>query len=477
MKIDFKQNKFKFDRKFLFHFFALFLIFFLLHSCRWIYHNFHRVNFDEIGIVLNSGIAGADSGLFWSFIKKALLRSLMWTTIVAVFMNFFRHNKKIVLLTYIVCLGLLYQKIIISNVQFGSIFNMTKSDFYETEYVNPENVEISWPKKKNVLFIALESIEKAYGSNDVFNEILTPNITELEKKNISFEKYHSISGLSHTIAAITGFTTGLPLYYTSFSDVEKMVGAYGIGTIFKNAGYQTWSMFPATGKFSHKESFMKRMGFETVIDGENIRGQLENPPAEAPFSGVDDGTFFDWSKETIQNIVKSKKPYFIFMETLNTHCKGYFTEYCRKIGFKQETAEDIVKCDDKIIYDFVKWFRKTDPYAVIILINDHAQHTGPIIKKLSNIQNRALSNAFINTDIFKGVDTTRPVSAMDFFPTIVESAGAKIKGCKLGLGTSLSNHCKQVKTMRERFPDNELGDKMEQKNDLYYELATGRKKK
>ena len=400
MKINIKPNKFKFDRKFLLHFIALFFIFFLMLSCRWIYHNFHRVNFDEIGIVLNSGISGADTGLFWSFIKKSLLRSFIWTTIIAVFINFFRDNKKILLLTYIVCLGLLYQKIIISNVQFGSVFNMTKSDFYETEYIDPVSVEISWPQHRNVLFIALESIEKAYGSSDVFDEVLTPNITALEKQNISFEQYHSISGFSHTIAAITGFTTGLPLYYTSYSNVEKMVGAYGIGTIFKNAGYQTWSMFPATGKFSRKQGFMQRMGFDNVIDGETIRAQMENPPAEAPFHGVDDGTFFDWSKEKIKDIVKSKQPYFIFLETINTHCSGYFTEYCKKIGFKQETAEDIVKCDDKIISDFITWFRKTDPNAVVILINDHAQHSGPIMEKLNNVPNRALSNVFINTNIF-----------------------------------------------------------------------------
>ena len=66
---------------------------------------------------------------------------------------------------------------------------------------------------------------------------------------------------------------------------------------------------------------------------------------------------------------------------------------------------------------------------------------------------------------------------MDFFPTIIESAGARINGCKLGLGTSLSNRCKDVKTMRERFSDKELENKMEQKNDLYYKLATGREKK
>lgn len=477
MKIDLKPTKFKFDKKLLFYFISMFLIFFIMNSCRWTYHNFHRINFDEIGIVLNSGLTGTDSGLLWSFIRKAVFNSLKWTVVISIFLNFFRNHKKIIFLVYAVCLVFLCQKVKNSNIQFGSFFNFNHSTFYESEYIDPKNTNIKWDKKRNVLFIALESIEKVYGSTDVFNEVLTPNITNIEKQNISFENYHSLSGLSHTIAAITGFTTGLPLFYTSYSQIEKMVGASGIGSIFKDAGYETWSIFPATGKFSLKGNFMHRMGFDNVIDGEDIRKSMPTPPTEAPFYGVDDGTLFDWSKETIKNIVKSKKPYFLFMETINTHCKGYFTEYCKNIGFKQKRTEDIIKCDDKIISDFVKWFQKTDPSAVIILINDHPQHSGVIMKKLNLVKNRNLANVFINTNVFKGADLNRPVSAMDFFPTIVESAGAKIDGCKLGLGVSLTKRCQNVQTLRERYNDQELENLMEQKNNLYYKLSTGKEKK
>ena len=165
------------------------------------------------------------------------------------------------------------------------------------------------------------------------------------------------------------------------------------------------------------------------------------------------------------------------METINTHLEGFFTDYCRNIGFKQETTQDITKCDDKIIYDFVKWFRAADPTAVIILLNDHKQHSGPLMKKLNTISNRPLANVFINTPIFQGADLHRPVSAMDFFPTMLSAAGAKIDGCKMALGVSLDTACQGTKTLRERFSDQELQSMMEQKNDLYYQLATGKDKK
>ena len=84
---------------------------------------------------------------------------------------------------------------------------------------------------------------------------------------------------------------------------------------------------------------------------------------------------------------------------------------------------------------------------------------------------------FINTDIFDGADMTRPVSAMDFFPTVIEAAGGKIDGCRLGLGVSLSKRCNKTKTLRERFDKPQLEQLMEQNNDLYYKLATGKDKK
>lgn len=477
MKFNLRPAKFKFDKKFIFYFLSLFIIFFIMNSCRWTYHNFHRVNFDEIGIVLNSGFGGTDSDLIHSFLKKSVWRSLWWVSGLSVLCSIYK-NIILTIVVYMAVFAMFIHKLSISNIQLGSVFNNTKSNFYETEYVDPKSVKITWPKRRNVLFIALESIEKIYGNQEVFGEVLTPHITQLEKENISFENYHSVSGLSHTIAAITGFTTGLPLFFTAFSNIEKMAGLnYGIGNIFKDAGYKTYSIFPASGKFSLKSNFMQRVGFDDIHDGEYIITQLTNPPNLRPFHGVDDGILFEYSKPIIQNIINQKQPYFIFMETINTHCRGYFTEYCEKIGFQQKTMQDITMCDDKIISDFVKWFRKSDPTAVIILVNDHKQHQGSLMKKLEKIEDRPLANVFINTPIFNATDLTRPVTAMDFFPTIVESAGAKINGCRLGLGTSLSNRCQNVKTLRERYSDSELENLMEQKNDLYYKLSTGKDKK
>ena len=437
---------------------------------------FSRVNFDEVALVLSAGTGGVDSELFWSFFRKVILRALGWAFVLAAI-----GEIKIRYLRLVIGIGaaafLIYRSAT-TNIQMGSFGGGHPSDFYETYYVNPETVNISFKNKKNVLFIALESMEKVYDNQELFsNGGLIPNITKLEKQNISFERYHAMSGLSHTIAAITGFTTGLPLFYSGFQGVRKMLGVKtGIGTIFKNNGYDTYSIFPASGRFSLKSDFLERMGFDTIYDGEKLDAMSDVELDKKPFNGVDDGTMFDLSKPIISDIIKSSKPYFLFMETVNTHCKGYFTQACRDMGFPQDNMEDIARCEDKLVYDFVVWFMKQDPGAVVILLDDHAQHSGAIMKKLATVSDRPLSNVFINAKALRGVDVMRPVSAMDFFPTIIEAAGGMIDGCRLGLGTSLSKRCEHTKTLREMFESNELTQKMEQNNNLYYELATGVKR-
>lgn len=470
--------KIKFNKNYLILFVVLLFILLVECAIKWTFNQFGRVNMDEVLLVINSGPGGMDMGLVWSFVKKVVMRAFGWATALTILCAVFKRYKIVTWASVIAVSGVFLYRLVSCNIQMGSFFNFKKSDFYQKHYIDPNTAKISFPEKRNIVVIALESMEKIYADEKLFGDGgIIPNITKMEQEHFSFENYNSLSGLSHTIAAITGFTTGLPLFYTSYRNIEKMRGASGIGTIFKNNGYQTWAIFPASGNFSKKSGFLTRMGFDRIYDGHELRDMLDYELDVAPFQGVDDYTLFELSKPIITNIIKSDQPYFIFMETVNTHCEGYFTDACRKMGFAQETMEDIAKCDDKIIYDFVQWMRQADPSAVIILLNDHPQHSGEIMKKLSRIKNRPLANVFINTNIFDGANMSRPVAAFDFFPTIIESAGGEIHGCRLGLGTSLSARCGANKTLREQYGDAPLEKLMEQRNDLYYKLASGVDKK
>ncbi len=471
---------FKINRKFFYIWLGLFCLVALSLAVRWTTKQFGRINLDEIALVMHVGLGGMDSGLLGSFIHKVVVRGAFISLGLSILCQLFAQYKFVTKICFaIVGLAIVF-RLCTGNVQLGSFFYTTTSNFYETEYVDPETTIVRFPKKRrNVLLIVLESIEKSYANADVFpNGVLTPRITNLENNHISFHRYEVLSGLTHTIAAITGMTTGLPLFFTGYKQVEKMVGAHGIGNVLKKHGYQTWAMFPASGDFSLKANFLRRIGFDNVYDGVYFKSLLTRPLDVSPFDGVDDASLFTMARPMISDIISADKPYFILMETVNTHCEGYFTQACRDMGFPQQEMSDIFKCEDAIISDFVKWFRKQDPDAVVVLINDHTLHSGDeILQAIEDIEVRALANVFINTNVFYGADMNRPVAAFDFFPTIIEAAGGEITGCRLGLGTSLTARCGDVPTLREKYGDQDLELLMEQRNDLYYQLATGKRQK
>ncbi|MBD5391547.1 LTA synthase family protein [bacterium] len=463
---------FKFDKYFWYVFIALFAILFLECSIHWTYKVFGRVNLDEISLTLTLGLGGTDSSFYIDFAKRVFLRALGWAVGLALICRLFKKYAIVTWITFIIVFGILCGRLATNNVQTGSFFNFKTSTFYETEYVNPTTAEISFPQKRNVLVIMLESMEKIYANEDLFGPGgLTPNITQLERNNVSFQHYNSIAGMSRTISAIIGVTTGLPLFYKNHKNVKKMLGATGVGEVLATHGYQTWAMFPASGQFSQKGELLKRMGMQHVIDGPQLLAAMNPKPELQPFSGLEDYAFFEQVRPIVSDIIRQKQPYFIFMETVNTHIPGFYPSECKKMGFGKQNMQNIIKCDDKIITNFVKWFTAQDPNAVVILINDHTTHVNNSI--LSQIADRPLNNVFINTNIFTKSDTNRPISALDFFPSIIEAAGGKIKGCRLGLGTSLSERCKDTPTLRERYSDAELEKIMQQKNKLYFQLVWG----
>ena len=467
---------FKLDKYFWCVFIALFAILFLECSIHWTYKVFGRVNFDEISLTLTMGLGGTDSSFYIDFAKRVVLRALFWAFGLGIICRLLKKYVIVTWVAFIVVAGILCGRLMHNNVQSGSFFNFSTSTFYETEYVSPIEAEISFPNKRNVLVIMLESMEKAYASEELFGSGgLTPNITQLERNNVSFEHYNSIAGMTRTISAIIGVTTGLPLFYKNHMNVKKMLGATGVGEVFSTHGYQTWAMFPASGQFSQKAELLKRMGMQHVIDGPQLLAAMKQKPELQPFDGLDDYAFFQEARPIVSDIISQKQPYFIFMETVNTHVPGFYPSECSEMGFGKNNMKNVIRCDDKIIADFVKWFIAKDPTAVVILINDHTMHVNKsdIMTKLAQVSDRSLNNAFINTNIFEQNDKDRPISALDFFPSIIEAAGGEIKGCRLGLGTSLSSRCKGIQTLREKYSDAELEKLMQQKNKLYFQLVWG----
>ena len=88
------------NKKFIKIFISLFIIVFFAWLVKWIHGQFGRINFDEIAIVLNSGIGGTDSQILWAFVRKVLLRSLFYAGLGAFICHWFKYRRNVLLLVF-----------------------------------------------------------------------------------------------------------------------------------------------------------------------------------------------------------------------------------------------------------------------------------------------------------------------------------------------------------------------------------------
>lgn len=110
-----------------------------------------------------------------------------------------------------------------------------KTKIFETAYVDPNKVDITFPEeKRNLIYIYLESMETTYFSKDEGGALevnIIPGLYELAQKNINFSQnstvggFEPVSGTTWTVGALVGQTAGIPL--KTPKDVTDMHNGYG----------------------------------------------------------------------------------------------------------------------------------------------------------------------------------------------------------------------------------------------------------
>ena len=96
---------------------------------------------------------------------------------------------------------------------------VTPSDFIEQHYVDPDDVQLTFPtKKRNLIYIFLESMENTFTdvtSCDTVEDNYIPELTRLAQENISFSHgegmggAQSLEGTTWTAAAMVAQTSGV----------------------------------------------------------------------------------------------------------------------------------------------------------------------------------------------------------------------------------------------------------------------------
>ncbi len=335
---------------------------------------------------------------------------------------------------------------------------MQKTEVYNEEYTDPEKQEYIFPeKKKNLIYIFLESMESSFASvaeGGLMPDNYIPYLTELAKENISFSDTdllggaHSVAGTTWTAAAMVTQTSGIPVTIPiSKSNFGKdntfLPGAYSIGEILESAGYNQELMVGSIASYAKREAYFVEHGNYRIFDYYTAEERMLIPKDYFRWWGFEDQKLFEYAKYEITNLYNEGKPFNFTMLTVDTHfTDGYKCEQC-EANYDNQYA-NVIRCSDKQIHEFIEWIKQQPFYedTVIVLAGDHITMDHNYFNRIDEDimqRGRRIYNCFINTGLNPDYRTekNRDFSTLDMFPTTLAALGVKWGSASLGLGVNL----------------------------------------
>lgn len=356
------------------------------------------------------------------------------------------------------------------------------STFIEENYAGGADVNLTFPEqKRNLIILYMESMENSFISKENGGGWEYPVIPELENlalEHINFsntEKIggaYQVEGTGWTVAGIVSTTTGLPLKipingneYTS-SD-QFLAGAYALGDVLKEAGYNLEFMAGSDANFGGRSNYFKKHGDYKIFDVNTAIEQGKMDESDRVWWGFDDTHLFTWAKEEIIELAEQGEPFNFTFLTANTHFQdGYLEEEAEEIYGTQ--YENVYVHSSKQVAEFIEWLQQQPFYenTTLVILGDHLSMQDPKFfeEHLSDEYERTIYNVFINSVATPVQEKNRTFTSLDMYPTILASIGVQIEGERLGLGTNLFSG---EKTLTEEHKFNFVNEELAKNSNFY----------
>lgn len=393
------------------------------------------------------------------------------------------RKKRILLYSIILIILSLYNCYDKLGVKEYIRFQNSKSTLIEDNYVNPKEVNITFPEiKQNLIYIFVESLETSATSiingGDVEKSYI-PNLEYIALNNINFSNKDSLGGAKKlslttwTAAGMVAETSGIPLKvmgannYTGYG--ESLPGATSIGDILEENGYKNYLLLGSDASFGGRRDYFTYHGNYEIYDLYYARDNNWIDKDYYEWWGFEDRKLFSFAKKELKRISKNNEPFNFTILTADTHFyDGYQDKKCKK-EFDSDYANSYY-CLDKMLNSFIEWIKKQDFYknTTIIISGDHLTMQNGFFNE-DNYE-RTIYNAFINSKTTSNTYKNRMFTTMDMFPTTLASLGVKIEGNKLGLGTNLFSN---EQTLIEKYDYNYVNEEIKKKSFYYDNVLLG----
>ena len=342
--------------------------------------------------------------------------------------------------------------LIIPEINFYSA-NEHKS-LYHQFYTIPKIIPPQKPK--NIIWISLESTEKLWTYSDVTKgENVIPKLTELQKEGTVIRGWQNAIGMEPTFPSYVSTNCGIPRNTSVIGRdfrFPQTTGSYPLAIcmtdILRKHGYDTTFIMGGHIQDERMDLFTDAHPYTTVMSREKFLSQGYSTKKQVITKSNDitpDAIVLDYAKNKIIDLTKTNKPFFISIVTANTHGPGYtyIEPGCER---KYNDVRDCFKCMDQKVVEFVRWVQNQPFYkdTVIFLIGDHPAWRLSLkhMKWLDFNRVKAHDPAETYNLVLDGAAKEPRIidkifTQVDWAPTMLESAGFKLKQRRLGLGVSL----------------------------------------
>ncbi|MCR4553331.1 MAG: LTA synthase family protein [Succinivibrionaceae bacterium] len=371
------------------------------------------------------------------------------------------------------------------NIYQYIVDTVQNSNFIETNYVNPKEVNLKFPeKKRNLIYIILESMELTFSDKNNGGYFDKNRIPELSSIASQWETFNGdfkilngsvpVYGTTWTMGAVFGLTSGLPL--------KISVGVNSMTTqkhFFKNVttlsdilyenGYDNVVMKDLDMTFAGAELFFKEHGKSTVMDYKYCSEHGFIPKDYYVWWGFEDEKLFNIARDQITQKAQQDKPFSFIIFTNDTHMEdGYLSDFCPQIF--DDKYSNVINCSSMQVSKFLSWIQKQPFYnnTTVVIVGDHLTMDSDYAKDISNDYKRKVYTTIINSPMHPITSSFRKYSTFDLFPTVLSSLGVDIEGEKLGLGVNLYSN---EPTLLEKIGENEFNVNLSKKSQFMENLA------
>ena len=440
----------------------IFISILLIVSTFWATNTFDNLTFNQIIFHIFVPNKGTNLGVIIDYIIKCIPLILLLTLILYHLLK--KSNNIYLYVILILSIVLCFYSLGI----FKYVFNQfVYSTFLNDNYINPENIEIKFPdKKRNLIYIFLESMEYTYNEYNILDDI--NKLNDITFFNFSKGSYVLCSS-TFTTSAMVSHHSGIPIYgnfdkYTFNINNNFLANMTNLGDILDKNSYNNYLMVGSDSLFGGRYNYFKTHGNYEIWDLNNAIHEGYMTSDDVVFWGFSDKELFKYAKDKLNNI--KEHPFNLTLLTVNTHNpNGYIDDSCN-IKNDDIYAKSIL-CSNSYLKDFIEWVQNSEFYSntTIVLAGDHLTMNTSLLKKLPKEYDRTVYFTIINSPL--EYNANRLFTTYDIFPTTLASLNVKIEGNRLGLGTNLYS---DTKTLLEIYGIEYMNKELFKKSTFYPKL-------